>query len=184
MTTRADGFTLLEALIAMTLLMGAVASLAQLSVVATNANRVARESTQATLLASQKLEQLRALHWTVDRDGGPSSDTVTDTAAIVEPSATGTGLRTSPADSLDRDVTGYVDHLDRFGRALGGAGWPDGMKFVRRWSIRPLAGHESATLVLQVFVRAIPARDRQGSDPLRRGPDEAWLMSLKTRKPS
>jgi type II secretory pathway pseudopilin PulG len=184
MKTSAPGFTLLEVLIAMTLLIGAVASLAQLSAVATSANRVAREATLATFLAAQKLEQLRALDWTVNEDGVPSSDTTTDTAAIVEPSTTGTGLSASPGGSLDTNVAGYVDHLDRFGRVVGGTVPPEGTRFVRRWSIRPMAAHESTALVLQVFVMAIPARDREGPDLLRRGPDEAWLVSLKARKRS
>jgi prepilin-type N-terminal cleavage/methylation domain-containing protein len=183
MKTSAAGFTLLEVLIAMGLLMGAVASLARLAAVATTANRSARESTMASLLAAQKLEQLRALDWTVGQDGSPSTDTTTDTAAPVEPSAGGTGLRTSPADSLARDVAGYIDHLDRFGRTLDGAGRPAGTRFVRRWSIRPLAAHEGSAIVLQVFVTSLTGA-AQTPHAWRRGLDEAWLVSVKTRKPS
>jgi prepilin-type N-terminal cleavage/methylation domain-containing protein len=178
------GFTLVEVLIAMTLLCGAIVSLAQLSAVATASNHVARKSTVATLLAVQKIEALRALEWTVAGDGRTFSDTTSNTAALLEPSATGTGLTQSPPESLERDVDGYVDYVDGFGRVLAGSPAPEGTVFVRRWSIRPLGGHELNTLVIQVFVTPNPGRVRSGTEAWRRLKDEAWLVSLKTRKAS
>jgi hypothetical protein len=59
----AGGFTLLEVLIATTLLFVAVAALAGLSLMATRANVNAKTTTMAALLAAQKIEQLRALPW-------------------------------------------------------------------------------------------------------------------------
>lgn len=58
--TAVHGFSLVEVLIASGLLATAVVSLAHLFAVATDANRAAGEITWATVLAAQKLEELRA----------------------------------------------------------------------------------------------------------------------------
>ena len=55
-----DGFSLVEVLVATGLLITSVMSLAQLFVLATRANAAAGEMTEATLLAAQKIEELRA----------------------------------------------------------------------------------------------------------------------------
>jgi hypothetical protein len=112
-------------------------------------------------------------------------DTTSDTASLVEPSAGGTGLSQSPADSLERDVPGYVDYADRFGRVLGspgGAGPPEGTEFVRRWAIHPAVVHEQTVILFQVFVTSSPGRTRAGLDRWRRLQDEAWLVAAKARR--
>lgn len=58
--TGSDGFSLVEVLVAMGLLVTAVVSLVQLFALATRANAVAGEMTEATVLAAQKIEELRA----------------------------------------------------------------------------------------------------------------------------
>ena len=58
------GFSLIEALVATSLMAVAGIGLAHLSVVSIRANQIARSSTIATLLASQKIEGLRGLAWT------------------------------------------------------------------------------------------------------------------------
>ncbi|HZT75596.1 MAG TPA: prepilin-type N-terminal cleavage/methylation domain-containing protein [Vicinamibacterales bacterium] len=121
---RADGFTLLEAVIATAILATGLASLAQIAALSTRATNAAAARSVATLLAIDKLEQLRALQWTVDRAGMPASDA---------------GLATSPGDALDRDADGFVDH-------------PPGA--TRRWSIQPLPPYAADALVLQVRVIA------------------------------
>ena len=55
-----EGFSLVEVLVATGLLMTAIVSLAQLFVLATRANAAAGEMTEATILAAQKVEELRA----------------------------------------------------------------------------------------------------------------------------
>ena len=55
-----EGFSLVEVLVATALLMTAVVSLAQLFVLSTRANAAAGEMTEATILAAQKVEELRA----------------------------------------------------------------------------------------------------------------------------
>lgn len=57
------GFSLVEALVATTLMVVGVVALAQLFTVATVSNMSASHATHATVLASQKLEELRALAW-------------------------------------------------------------------------------------------------------------------------
>ena len=56
----ASGFSLVEVLVAMGLLVSAVASLASLFALATRANLDAGNVTWATVLAAQKIEELRA----------------------------------------------------------------------------------------------------------------------------
>lgn len=57
------GCSLIEALIATTILAVGVASLAQLFTLAIGSNLSATHRTRAALLAAQKLEELRALEW-------------------------------------------------------------------------------------------------------------------------
>ena len=56
----AGGFSLVEVLVASGLLASAIAGLAHLAVVAARANLHARDTTYATVLAAQKIEELRA----------------------------------------------------------------------------------------------------------------------------
>lgn len=56
----ADGFSLVEVVVATGLFMTAIVSLAQLFVLATRANAAAGEMTEATVFAAQKIEELRA----------------------------------------------------------------------------------------------------------------------------
>ena len=58
-----QGCSLIEALIATTILAVGVASLAQLFTLAVASNISATHQTHATILAAQKLEELRALGW-------------------------------------------------------------------------------------------------------------------------
>ncbi len=112
------GFGLLEVLIAIVLLATTVAGLAALFTIAALSNQVARGQTLATLLATDKLEQLRALTWSFDASGAPVSDMTSDVST--EPVGSfGQGLRTSPPDALQRNAAGYVDYLDQTGRWVG-----------------------------------------------------------------
>ncbi len=135
------GFTLLEVLVATTLLFVAVAALAGLSVMATHANVSAKTTTSATLLASQKIEQLRALTWGYDALGQPQSDA---------------GLALSPANALEQNTVGYCEFLDAHGTPIGsGSSPPADAIFVRRWSVRPLPSNLANALVFQVVVRRV-----------------------------
>lgn len=55
------GFSLVEVLVASTLFVGAIAALAHVFVVAARANAEAQYATYATVLATQKMEELRSM---------------------------------------------------------------------------------------------------------------------------
>ena len=156
------GFTLLEVLIATTLLFVGVAALAGLSMMATRANTTARAATFASLLAAQKMEELRSLNWGYDALGQPRSD-----------------LTPSPADALNHNTSGYFDFLDDTGRSLGdGSSQSAQAAFVRRWSIEPLPSNPANTLVLHVLVMRVRSGQAGSAHAL---PDEASLVTVRTR---
>ena len=119
---RDNGFSLLEAIVASAILIAGILSLAQLVAASSRATAASGVRSLAAVLVVDKMEQLRALRWTVDDAGAPVSDPQ---------------LATSPADALERDVPGYVD---------APAGW------TRRWSVQPLPSDPLDTIVLQIRV--------------------------------
>jgi prepilin-type N-terminal cleavage/methylation domain-containing protein len=174
----AAGFSLLELLVAMAILIVALMGLAKLSATATRANTTSRTTTITTLLAAQKMEQLRALTWGFDATGNPLSDTSTDIAVLPPRANQGVGLSPSPGTALGEDTLGYCDFLDGAGRSLGGgASAPNGAIFTRRWSIAPLPSAPE-TLVLQVIVRRVRAT---AGGAIRLRPEEARVIGAKTR---
>ena len=169
------GFSLIEVLVATTLTTVATVGLAQLAVMSVRLNHTARSSSLASALASRKMEQLRALAWTLDAAGNPVSDVATDTAVDPESPSGGTGLTPSPPDALTQDTAGYCDYVDGAGRVLRGPPAPAGAEFVRRWSIESLVLNE--TLIVQVSVTRIDARVRS-----RRASGETRLADVRTRR--
>ena len=151
------GFSLLEVLVALALLGSGLAALAQLFIMATEANVSARATTVATTLAIDKMEQLK----------GQGAD-----------------LRASPPGSLHVNSEGYCDFFDGVGRPLGGGALaPPGMVYARRWAVEPLPSDPENTRVLQVRVtrqsrmlRSVLIRP--GAAPA----DASRLVALKTRK--
>ena len=179
----ASGFSLIEVLIATLILAIALVSLAQLFAMSTRSNLGARNTTHTAVLAPQKLEELRSLTWGFDTQGLPISDTTTNTAVSPETPAGGTGLSPSPAGSLGDNTDGYVDYVDQFGGKLGGGTAPPaGTVYVRRWSVEPLPNNPNNTLILQVLV--FRNRDRGTADDGAGTvlPEEARLVTVKTRK--
>jgi type II secretory pathway pseudopilin PulG len=177
------GFSLVEAIVAAGLMAGALASLGQMLAISVANNRSARAGSDATVLALQKMEQLRGLTWGVDVSGLPISDTRTDTAAPIEEPTGGTGLSLSPGNTLTSSTNGWVDYVDQSGNALGGGiEAPGGAVYVRRWAIEPLAASPSDTIVIRVLVRPIGGREGASRPSAARWPDEARLVSIKTRK--
>ena len=177
---RDDGFTLAEVCVALVLLALALAGVAQMIGLAQRATLAARLHSSSTVLAHQKIEQLRALTWSVDEDGQRQSDFSTD--LTTEPwRGGGMGLRSSSAGALDVSTAGYVDYLNARGVWVGtGATPPPTATYVRRWTIRPLPEDPDDTLILQVLVTAV-ARHRSGPLPSRHG-DEAVVTTMMTRK--
>jgi len=161
-----SGFSLCEVAVATAILATAVVSLGELFGIATMSNRRARDTTYASALASQKLEQLRALAFAIDESG----------QAITDP-----GLAASPAGTLDRNTAGFVDYLDARGAPLGGGNSPPaGTMYIRRWAITPFAGNPGDVLVLEV--RVTPWRGDAAPAGVSRRPDEARFTAVRTRR--
>ena len=184
----ASGFSLIEALVATSILSVAVVSLANLLAMAARANAASRKTTRAVILAEQKMEQLKAMAWTLDESGMPVSDMASNLAAFpvtgvcAEAAAgAGVGLAPSPPGTLAANVDGYVDYVDAQGCGLGGGAVPPpGSTHLRRWAIGT-SGVSADTLVLQVLVTDRGIRTAAG-DAGRRMPDEAMLVSVKARR--
>lgn len=130
---RHDGFTLPEALVALSLIVVAAAALVQLFLQSTLLTFNARRQPVVLAAAQSKVEQLRALPLSYDEAGTPVTDEESDTSVDPPVPTGGTGLRLSPPDSLDRDVEGYVDYLDVHGRPVAGGAADSAYR--RRWSI-------------------------------------------------
>jgi type II secretory pathway pseudopilin PulG len=125
------GFSLLEVLVAMSILIAAVCTLTQVSLVAAAVGARARTTTMLALAARQKLEQLRALPW-----GAPE-------------------LQPSSPDTISEDVAGYVEYLGWDLRPLPGTpSRPQDAAIVCRWSVVPIDGGGSHSTV--IHVAAVP----------------------------
>jgi prepilin-type N-terminal cleavage/methylation domain-containing protein len=157
---RQVGFTLVEVLVAMTIVACMAMGVAELFAVTTAATQSARTQTSALVLASQKLEQLRALAW-----GGAD-------------------LTPSPGDALATSANGYADYLDARGRVVGGgARTPAEAVFIRRWAVAPLAADPANSIVLQVLVTTRRRDAEAGAAAVvrQRLRDEALLTTVRTR---
>jgi prepilin-type N-terminal cleavage/methylation domain-containing protein len=172
------GFSLLEVLVALAILLVAVTALASVSGISARANANAKIATVTSVLAAEKLEQLRALTWGFDAAGTAISDTTTDVTVFPPRPLDGGGLTPSPAGALTQNNIGYCDFLDASGKSLGGAeAAAANAIFVRRWSIDVLPSNPANTLVLQVLVVRV-----HGGAAGRVRPDEIRLVTAKTRK--
>jgi prepilin-type N-terminal cleavage/methylation domain-containing protein len=128
---KSQGFSLVEVLVAITVLACALGSLAGLGAISTDVNRRARDATLAVELAGQKMEEL----WG-HVDLGPS-----------------------PGDSLGRNTQHYCDFLDARGLIVAaGTVPPVTTMYVRRWSVTSLPGGSAGAVVLQVAVRLAAGR--------------------------
>jgi hypothetical protein len=189
--TNEAGFSLAEVLVAMGVMTVGLVSLAQLFALSTRANHASKTTTFTVMLAQQKMEQLRGLTWGFDTLGLPISDVTTDSSVVPQaagcPASTtagaGTGLSPAPAGTLSDNVSGWVDYLDINGCLLGGGGAaPNRAIYIRRWSVEPLPTNPNNTLVLQVLVTRRTDRGEANEGNVTRLPEEARLMSIKTRK--
>ena len=177
------GFSIIEVMVATGLLASALVALAQLFAIATTTNAQARSSTLSMLLAEQKIEQLRALQYTFDRAGLPVQDTLTDLAVYPPAAAGGKGLSPHTDNTLQANTDGYVDYLDQWGRTLGGGTViPGNTAFIRRWSVEPLPTNPNNVIILQVLVTRQRDRGTGNAGSVSRGPQEARLMTIKSRK--
>ncbi len=162
------GFTLIEVMAALGLLVGGFLAVAQLLVVASRASHLSLATTMATSLGAQQLERLRSPAWGVADDGAEVGEFVP-----------------SPPGSLGADTAGFVDYLDDRGVAIGsGLSPPARAMFTRRWSVEPCDGRVPArTIVLRVVVLR-----REVSMGRTAGDAAAWvetirLVGVRTRRP-
>jgi len=177
-----SGFSLVEVLVALGLIAGALVALAQLFAISTESNLASRTTTYAVALAEQKLEELRALTYGFDAGGMPVTDLQSDTSASPETPSGGTGLNPSPGTVLAQNTPGYVDYLDRAGSKLGGGSQPPGGAiYTRRWSIEPLPADPANTIVIQVLVTR-RGRVTIAFPTLSRLPGDVRLATVRTRK--
>ena len=170
-------------MVATGLLATAIVTLAQLFAVSTRTNLGAHNSTYAAVLAQQKLEELRSLAWGFDAQGLPISDITTDTTVTPETPNGGTGLSPSPGSALQENTGGYVDYIDSYGNKMGtGTTPPTNAIYTRRWMISPLPTNPNNTLVIQVLVTRSRHRGAADLGAVSRLPEEARMITVKTRK--
>jgi Tfp pilus assembly protein PilV len=116
-----SGSTLIEAVVAITILATAVVSLAGLASVAVRTIALTRERTMAAILASQKLEEL-----------SPASR----------------ALSQSSPGAARHDEAGFVEYLDAAGAVVGTGATARGVVYVRRWAVSPLAADTALNVIL------------------------------------
>jgi type II secretory pathway pseudopilin PulG len=178
-----SGFSLVEVMVATGIMATAVVTLAQLFAVSTRSNLGARTTTYATVLAEQKMEELRGLTYGFDSQGLPITDTTANTAVTPETANGGSGLAPSPSTALQENTVGYVDHIDMFGNKVSGtATAPGNALYTRRWSIEPLPTNPNNTIIIQVLVSRTADRGAANAGAVARLPEEARMVTVKTRK--
>jgi type II secretory pathway pseudopilin PulG len=182
---RDPGFALVEVLVSLLLIVAAAAGLAPLYAMTAAAARQGRVAMATSLLAREKVEELRALTWAYAPDGAAMTDLETDIS--VRPwSAFGRGLSASPSDSLERNADGYVDYLDGNTRWVGsGPLAPSEAVYIRRWRITPMPGAPGESCIFEVFVTTTiaEARGSAGSSAgVTRRSGDALLVTVTTRK--
>jgi prepilin-type N-terminal cleavage/methylation domain-containing protein len=176
------GFSLIEVMIAVSLLAVGVSAVAQLALASARAQRAASEATLAQTLARTRLEELRGLAWTSDAGVVPISDWSTDLSVTPSRPSGGTGLGVSPGGALLANVDGYCDFLDARGAWLaGGTRPPDGTAWVRRWAI-DLPAALSDTVRVQVLVVPLARAAADRVEAAARGVNGTWLVALRPRR--
>ena len=151
-----DGFALLEVLITAGLVVTVAAGSSHILSIAIRATHSARVRSIGSMLAAEKIEQLRSLAWTHTTTAGPaisisSSDFTSDLSTDPATDA-GPGLLPSPPGTLDANVAHYVDYLDGSGTIVTGGSPPAAAVFIRRWAVRPLTSDPGNILIFTVVV--------------------------------
>jgi type II secretory pathway pseudopilin PulG len=172
------GFALLEVLITAGIVITIAAGASQIVAIAIRVSHGARARTMSTLLAAEKMEQLRSLAWTYTTTRSPaisisSSDVTTDLSTDPASDA-GPGLLPSPAGTLQSNVQFHVDYLDGNGCWLGrGTAPPGSAVYIRRWAVQPLPSDPENILVFQVVVTTREAGGAVSADAARLATIEA-----------
>jgi prepilin-type N-terminal cleavage/methylation domain-containing protein len=183
------GFTLIEVLAAMMLMVVICLGTAPLFAIAISRARSAREQTLATFLAGAKIEELRSLTWAYETRPlmtAISRTDVTTNLAGELPTADGAGLLESPAGTLDSNIPPYVDYLDARGGWLGTGVDPAARAvFIRRWAVHRLPDDPERSVALQVLVVPVAEeRARPRVEPRVWTGRHALVATMSTRKAS
>ena len=157
-TASPRGFTLIETVVATSLLITALAGVAQLFMLSAQLTRQAGASGVALAAAQEKLEELRGLAFAYDEAG-----------ALI----TASNLAASDSSSLDADIAPHVEWLDASGQASTAAA----AAFVRRWRISTIGASPPESIAIEVCVFRAPAVrvDHRAAD--------ACLFLARTRQP-
>jgi type II secretory pathway pseudopilin PulG len=108
---RIMGFSLIEVLVATSILITVLGGVAHLSIMTARANHLARVSTQSTIFAAAKMEDLLARPWSA--------------------------LQAMTGGTLEDSQNGYSDYVDRTGEVLASSARAS---HVRRWAITAVTG--------------------------------------------
>jgi len=142
----ARGFSLIEIVFALSILLVAALGLLPLGIMATNTTEnQGHLAARTTEYAQDKLEQLMALAY---------GDSVSDTRTFPTTNTGGTGLTIGGSSDPAAPVALYVDYLDIGGSLIPSAGTtaPNGWYYKRVWQISAPAG---TTNLKQLTVTAI-----------------------------
>jgi type II secretory pathway pseudopilin PulG len=153
------GTTLVEVLVASALLVTLLAGVAYLFVTSQQHALMAERLAAATLVAQDRVQQLRSEAWSWDVNGVPVG------APALVP---------SPPGALEADTTGYSDLVDRSGRITEDDEF-DGAAFVRRWAVALVRPSNPDALSIEVCVFQWPTV--AGAAPL------ACLHTVRARQP-
>lgn len=138
-----QGFSLVEVMIAIVILTVGLLSLAQMMVVATNANALAGRMTASAALAKQQLELLKAAPFYTN-PANPSIGAMNPLLA--------------EGGDLDSNVNGYFQLYNADGEPVDPG---DGSLFVVRWQIERLVDPKGAMplAMLRITVRCLPSSE-------------------------
>ena len=136
--TSTRGFSLVEVLVAMVLVAGAVAMLASVGILGLVQTGTSHDAGLALTLAQGKLDELRAATWAYDGTGAPVAGVELALTSTLTP--LGGGAATS-------------EFLNRFGQPVGSQTLA---AFERRWSVSLYDAADPDTLLLQACVDTVP----------------------------
>jgi type II secretory pathway pseudopilin PulG len=158
----ASGFTLLETVVATSVLVTALAGLAQLFALTARSTQEAGDQGAALAAAQNQIEVLRSLAFSY----GPLGEAVTDAALTLCDSA-----------SLEADTAGCADYLDAAGAIVDPARDAHGAVWTRRWRVTAIDPWAPEALAIEVCVFRWPANDRSPVTA------DACLATVRTRQP-
>lgn len=137
--TGEQGFTLIEVMVSIVILTVGLLSLAQMMVLASNANQLSGRMTSASALAKEQLERLKATPFYSD------PFTRTRNVALID------------GGDLDSAIAGYVAFYDRDGRVAPPG---TGAVFEVRWDVETVPSNLPLQMI-QIRVRCLPAAGMQ-----------------------